>query len=437
MRISLALLALIFMHALSATAHAQTTKITIATVDNADMIRMQGLTAEFKKKHPGIELEWVTYKENILRQRVATDIATAGGRYDIVTIGNYEVPIWAKEGWLVPLNDLPDSYDVDDLLPAIRKALTYEGELYGAPFYGESSMVMYRADLMQKAGLKMPAAPTWDFIRRAALQLTDKENNIYGICLRGKPGWGENMAFLTAMANSFGARWFDADWQPQFDNAAWRKTLSFYLDLMNKAGPPNAHSNGYNENLDLFLQGKCGIWVDATVAASHLTNPENSSVSEKVGFALAPNFGPGKRSNWLWTWSLAIPVGTLSEDAAKKFIAWATSKEYSRFVAASDGWSNVPPGTRKSLYKNPNYAKLPFTQITLDSISAAERTGRENETVPYKDIQFVDIPEFPRIARFVGQKFSAALAGEISLENALKNAQDYTRGEMKRSGYID
>ena len=166
-----------------------------------------------------------------------------------MTIGTYEVPIWGKQGWLVGLNDLPESYDIDDLLPAIRGGLTVDGELFAAPFYGESSMVMYRSDLMEKAGLQMPEAPTWDFIAQAARAMTDRDNEVYGICLRGKAGWGENMAFLTATANSFGARWFDENWKPQFDSKAWSDTLNFYIDLMKDTGPPGASSNGFNENL--------------------------------------------------------------------------------------------------------------------------------------------------------------------------------------------
>ena len=132
------------------------TKLTIATVNNGDMIRMQKLTDDFKAKNPGIDLEWVTLEENVLRQKVTTDIATKGGQFDVLTIGTYEVPIWAKKGWLVPLDNLGADYDVDDLLPAIRSGLSLDGKLYAAPFYGESSMVMYRKDLFEKAGLQMP-----------------------------------------------------------------------------------------------------------------------------------------------------------------------------------------------------------------------------------------------------------------------------------------
>src|SRR6201985_1587829 len=148
------------------------TSLTIATVNNGDMIRMQGLTSDFTAKNPDISVKWVTLEENVLRQKVTTDIATKGGQYDIITIGTYEVPIWAKQGWLVALDKLGADYDVDDLLPAIRGGLSPGGKLYAAPFYGESSMVMYRKDLMEKAGLTMPDAPTWDFIRQAADKMT-------------------------------------------------------------------------------------------------------------------------------------------------------------------------------------------------------------------------------------------------------------------------
>src|SRR4051794_5918176 len=421
--------------ALTAGASAQTT-LTIATVNNGDMIRMQGLTDDFTKANPDITLQWVTLEENVLRQRVTTDIATKGGQFDVITIGTYEVPIWAKQGWLVPLDNLGADYDVEDLLPPIRAGLTYEGKLYAAPFYGESSMIMYRTDLFEAAGIKMPDSPTWGFVADAARKLTDKSKEIYGICLRGKAGWGENMAFLTAMSNSFGARWFDENWKPQFDQQPWKDTLTFYVNLMNDAGPPGASSNGFNENLALFNSGKCAMWIDATVAASFVTNPKESKVADKVGFALAPNTGKGKNANWLWAWSLAIPAGSQKVDAAQKFIGWATSKHYTELVASKEGWANVPPGTRTSLYSNPEYAKVPFAKMTIDSINSADPTHPTIDKVPYTGVQFVAIPEFQGLGTTVGQIFSAALAGSSTVDDALAQAQTTATDEMTQAGYI-
>ncbi|MGI3168063.1 ABC transporter substrate-binding protein [Pseudooceanicola sp. C21-150M6] len=417
------------------TAWAETT-ITVATVNNGDMIRMQGLMDDFNAQHPDIKVDWVTLEENVLRQRVTQDIATNGGQFDVMTIGTYEVPIWAAQDWLVPLEGMPEGYDADDFLPAIAGGLKKDGKLYAAPFYGESSMVMYRKDLMEKAGLEMPDAPTWEFIKQAADAMTDKEAEVYGICLRGKAGWGENMAFLTAMANSYGARWFDEDWQAQFDQPEWKAALDMYMDLMTNDGPPGASTNGFNENLSLFQQGKCGMWIDATVAASFVTNPDDSTVADQVGFALAPDNGLGKRGNWLWAWTLGIPAGSDAPEAAKTFISWATSKGYTELVASKEGWANVPPGTRTSLYENQEYLDAaPFAQMTLESILAADPTAPTVDPVPYTGVQFVAIPEFAGIGTQVGQEFSAALAGQQTVDQALDKAQALTTDEMEAAGY--
>ena len=408
--------------------------LTIATVNNGDMIRMQGLTDDFTAK-TGHTVEWVTLEENVLRQRVTTDITTKGGAFDIMTIGMYETPIWGSNGWLVPLDDLSADYNVGDLLPAMAGGLSHDGTLFAAPFYGESSMIMYRTDLMAKAGLEMPKAPSWNFIAKAARAMTDRSNDINGICLRGKAGWGEGGAFITAMSNSFGARWFDEDWNAQFDTREWSDTLNFFVNMMSDAGPAGYATNGFNENLSLFQQGKCGMWIDATVAASFVTNPNDSTVADSVGFALAPDNGMGVRSNWLWAWALAIPAGTQKEAAAKQFIEWATSNGYIELVAANEGWANVPPGARTSLYENPNYKDIPFAKMTLDSILSADPLNSTVDPSPYVGIQFAAIPEFAGIATEVSQEFSAAYAGKQSVKIALSNAQNITNDAMEAAGY--
>ncbi|MBX9463347.1 MAG: ABC transporter substrate-binding protein [Neoaquamicrobium sediminum] len=435
MKLRSALLGACSVVALSGTALAET--ITIATVNNGDMIRMQRLAEDFTAKHPDIELQWVTLEENVLRERVTTDIAASGGQYDVMTIGNYEVPIWAKQGWLLELNGLGDDYDVDDLLPAIRGGLSVDGKLYAAPFYGESAMIMYRTDLFEGSGLEMPESPTWEFIGEAARKIKADNPDVNGICLRGKAGWGENMAFITALVNSYGGRWFDENWQPQFDQPEWKNAFQFYVDLMNDAGPSGASSNGFNENLTLFQQGKCAMWMDATVAASFVSNPEDSTVADKVGYAIFPDTGNGNHGHWLWSWNLAVPASSAKADAAQTFIAWATNKAYTELVAEKEGWANVPPGTRTSLYENEAYKEAaPFAEPTLAAMNAADITNPSVKPVPYTGGQFVAIPEFQGLGTTVGQLFSAALAGQMSVDDALAQAQNVATREMTRSGYI-
>src|ERR1700677_1096673 len=144
-------LATALMLSVSAAAAQAETTLTIATVNNPDMIVMQKYSKKFEDQ-TGIKLKWLVLEENVLRQRVTTDISTKGGQFDIITIGMYETPIWGKNGWLVPFNDTPASYDLDDVLASVRNGLSYDGKLYSLPFYAESTMMFYRTDLFKAAG---------------------------------------------------------------------------------------------------------------------------------------------------------------------------------------------------------------------------------------------------------------------------------------------
>jgi sorbitol/mannitol transport system substrate-binding protein len=296
---------------------------------------------------------------------------------------------------------------------------------------------MYRTDLFEASDLEMPDAPTWDFIRTAAATIAEQNDDVYAICLRGKPGWGDNVALITAMANSYGARWFDEDWQPQLDSETWGSAVNDYVTLLRDYGPPDAPLNGYTETLNLFQNGQCAIWIDATVAASSLTDPETSNVADRIGFALAPDRGLGKRANWLWVWALGISSGSEHQEEAKRFVAWATSKDYTELVAEEEGWVNAPPGTRASLYENPDYLEAaPFAEMVLSSIQAADPSSPTVDEVPYTGIQYVAIPEFPGMGTAVGSQIARALEGEIPTDEALENAQWVTGKVIERARFI-
>ena len=428
-----ALLALTCMTLSSVSFGAQT--LTIATVNNSDMIRMQKLSKTFETEHPDIKLNWVVLEENVLRQRLTTDIATQGGQFDVLTIGMYEAALWGAKGWLEPMKDLPANYALDDVFPSVREGLSVKGSLYALPFYAESSITYYRTDLFKDAGLTMPERPTWEQIAGFAEKLTNKDKEQYGICLRGKAGWGENIALITTVANAYGARWFDEQWKPEFNGPEWKNALNFYVDTMKKSGPPGASSNGFNENLALFNSGKCAMWVDASVAGSFVTDKTQSKVADHVGFTFAPHQVTDKGSAWLYSWALAIPTSSKAKDAAKAFSAWATSKEYGELVAKTDGIANVPPGTRASTYSDAYMSAAPFAKVTLESLKVADPSKPTLKPVPYIGIQLVTIPEFQGVGTQVGKLFSAALIGQTTVDQALAAAQQTTEREMKRAGY--
>lgn len=403
--------------------------LTIAIVNNGHMINMQKV-AEAYTAETGVELNWVSLEEGVLREQVTSDTATGGGQYDIINIGMQEAPIWGAAGWIEPLN-FSESYDVDDILPAMRNGLSHEGQLYAAPFYGESSMVMYRKDLTDAAGVSIADNDSWDNVKAAAAAIHDPDNGVYGACLRGKPGWGDNMAFITTVVNSFGGAWFDADYRPVLDSPEWNAAINFYVDLLSNYGPPGSEGNSFNEILALYNEGKCGMWIDATIAASFLD-------VDGVAYAQSPNAGNPVGANWLWAWAMAIPAGSPNAEAAGKFIEWATSKDYVQAVGTHPdfGWGSVPTGQRASTYAIPEFqAAAGFAAAELAAIESA---APEATTLkPYVGVQFAAIPEFPEVGSAVAQEMAAALSGAKSVEDALAASQKAAESIMKEAGYYD
>lgn len=413
--------------------------ITVATVNNADMITMQELAPEWEKA-TGNKINWVVLEENVLRQRTTTDIATGGGSFDVMFIGAYETPIWGGKGWLTPLDDFAEDkdYDFEDIFQLVRNGLSANGSVYAVPLYSETSFTFYRTDLFKKAGIEVPKEQiTYTEFAQMAQKLHDPDNGIYGTCQRGKAGWGENMAFVGTVANAFGARWFDEKWNPQLDSPEWHAAVNYYVDLMKKAGPPGASANGHNENRALFKDGKCATWVDATSAAGDVRNPATSKVADTTGFFKAPMQATSKGTGWFWSWALAIPKSSKKVDTAKDFLKWATSKEYFAKVGETKGWVAVPSGTRKSVEEDARRLKdAPFAKTIVDAILSVDPADPTLLPVPYTGVQFTNIPEFQGIGNYVGQQVAAALAGKQSVDEAMTNSQNFAKRTMDKAGYI-
>lgn len=409
-------------------------ELNIATVNNGHMIEMQKLTSEFENAYPDIQLNWHVYNEGSLRMRVIADIAAKAEKYDVVTIGMYETPIWAERGWLLQLNP-SSNFDINDLLPAVRNGLSHDGKLYASPFYGESSILMYRKDLLDAVGISINQRPSWQRIRDIAQAIHKPDEGIYGICLRGKSGWGDNMALVSTMVNGFGGRWFDMNWRPQVSSGEWREAVTFYINLLRDFGPPNSEDNSFNEILALSRDGKCGMWVDASIAASFVSDTRASDFADKWAFAQSPYKKTQKGANWLWAWALAIPSGTSKADAAQTFISWATSKQYIELIATKNGWANVPTGTRKSTYNNSEFMRVAgnFANAELAALNSANPEDNTLLPSPYKGIQFVPIPEFVSIAGITGLKIREALQGQVSIQQALGSSQKFAEREIRRS----
>jgi polyol transport system substrate-binding protein len=402
--------------------------VTVAVVSNPLITgQMQPLTKSvFEKKYPGIKVKFATYTEGDLRAAIEKNVSTHSNAFNVIMIGNYETPLFAKNGWLDNLSKQfiakTPGYDPGDLLPPIAKSLSYKGDLYAVPFYGESSMVFYRKDLFAKAGITMPQHPTWAQVQTFAAKL-NQPGKVAGICLRGLAGWGDNLASLDTVVNTFGGQWFDMNWKPQLTSPAFVRATTFYVNLVRKYGEPGAANDSFNQLLTLYGQGKCAMWYDATVAATSIAE-SYKPIAAKTGYAFAPT-NLTKSSGWLWTWSLGIPKGVANESDAWKFVSWATSKSYAQLVAKKYGWAAVPPGTRTSLYNTPQYqrAAKAFAPITLASINSTDPLHPTLHPAPYTGIQFVGIPQFESLGVQVAQQIAGAIAGTASVSQALKSSQ--------------
>jgi sorbitol/mannitol transport system substrate-binding protein len=413
--------------------------ITVAVVSNPLITgQMIPLTQSvFEKQNPGINVKFATYTEGDLRAAIEKDVATHSNAFNVIMIGPYEAPLFAKNGWLTNLSTQyiasDPSYDASDLLPPVAKALSYKGDLYAAPFYGESSMMFYNKTLFKAAGLTMPAHPTWTQVAGFAAKL-NQPGKTAGICLRGLAGWGDNMAALDTVVNTFGGEWFNMNWQPQLTSPAFENATNFYVNLVRKDGESGASNDSFNQLLTLYGQGKCAMWYDATVAATSIATTY-PSVAAQTGYAFAPT-DLTKSSGWLWSWSLGIPQGTANSGAAWKFVSWATSKQYDSLVASKYGWAAVPPGNRTSLYSNPSYlaAAKAFAPITIASINSTDPDHPTLNPVPYVGVQYVDIPQFESLGVTVGQQIAGAIAGTESVKQALQASQSaasaYTPAEL-------
>lgn len=401
--------------------------INVLMVNNPQMTELQKLTAAHFTKETGIKVNFTVLPENDVRDKISQDFANQAGQYDVATLSNYEIPIYARNGWLREMNAYvakDTSYDEPDVLEPMRESLTGDdGKLYGQPFYGESSFLMYRKDVFAAKGLTMPAHPTWQQVADLAAETDGARSGMRGICLRGLPGWGELMAPLTTVVNTFGGTWFDKDWRARLDSPAFKKATKFYVGLVREHGESGAAQSGFAECLNNMTQGKVAMWYDATSAAG-LLEAKGSPVKGRLGYAPAP-VERTKSSGWLYTWAWGIQKASRNPDKAWKFISWASSKGYEQLVGRTSGWSNVPAGKRASTYTNAAYrtSAAAFQEMTREAIENSRPNDPGVQQRPAPGIQFVGIPEFTDLGTKVSQEISSAIAGRQSTDSALKKSQ--------------
>ena len=212
---------------------------------------------------------------------------------------------------------------------------------------------------------RCPSSRPGQQVRGWAAQLHDPGSEVYGICLRGKPGWGENMAFTTTLVNTFGGQWFDNRLEDRRSTAPGRKAVSFYVDLL-KTTRLRRSSNGFDENLALFSTGKCAISDQRHGRGRAACSTPAVAGRGRLGFAQAPVDKHPKARTGSWSWAPAIPTSSDAIDDAKTFIAWATSKDYVELV-----------GERKARWRCPRHAHVDYERGTTQDAAPFARVRAE------------------------------------------------------------
>ncbi|MGB5951058.1 MAG: sugar ABC transporter substrate-binding protein [Ornithinimicrobium sp.] len=405
--------------------------VRVLQVNNPQMVDLEKLTADFFTPETGINVEFTTLPENDVRDQISQEFSAQAGQYDVASLSNFEIPIYAENGWVANMDDYiseDSDFNQDDILPPMAEALSVDGSVYGQPFYGESSFTMYRKDVFEEQGVEMPENPTWDDIAGLAEQLDGAEANMSGICLRGLPGWGQVLAPMTTVVNTFGGTYWTEDWEAQVDSPEFNEAVTFYTELIKDYGQDGAAQAGFTECLNNLTQGDSAMWVDATSAAGSL-EAEGSPVAGKIGYAPSP-VKETDSSGWLYTWAWGIEEASPNKDAAWEFISWASSQEYEELVGAELGWSGVPAGKRASTYENEDYLEVAgaFAEPQEAAISNADPGNPGVQARPAPGIQFVGVPEFPDFGTQFSQDISSVIAGQMSVDEALSNGQRLAEG---------
>ncbi|MFJ3441621.1 ABC transporter substrate-binding protein [Streptomyces sp. NPDC086081] len=403
-------------------------ELSVLATDAPQMQTLERLTKRHFTARTGITVDYTLLPENEARERMNREFATQAGTYDVASVSAYEVPIYADNGWLAPLDSYvkaDEDFDQDDVFPNLVASLTGEdGRLYAEPFYGEGSFLMYRKDLFRKDGLTMPPNPTWRQVADLAEQV-DGTDGASGICLRGLPGWGQNLAPVNTVVNTFGGAWYDMDWNARLTTPEFREAVGFYVGLLREHGQPGADRMGVLEILDRFVEGGCAMMYDATSLASTI-EADTSAVKGKVGYVPAPHERTEK-AGWLWTWAWGVQQASRQKDAAWEFISWASSKDYQELVGEELGWTSVPAGNRRSLYADPEYQQAAGAWYRQEYTAATDSADPRNPGVaprPYSGIGFLGIPEFAVLGTAVSEQIAAAIAGRQSVDTALEKSQD-------------
>lgn len=279
----------------------------------------------------GISVTFEVFPEDQFRQRRLLEVASGLESLDgYMYMPGQEGAQFLGAGWVRYLDDLiadpglthPD-LDLEDFFDGAFESFNTPNGISGLPLQIESSLLFYRTDLFEAAGLTRPPETLDELVEYAAAL---HGNGVAGFAMRGFGAAATSQ--IVNLLYSFGGRWLNDDGTSALASAESQATLEFYADLLRNYGPPGPANLHWPEVMGLYAQGQAAMVFDANVFRSIIEDPAQTIelVRDNTGYAVLPA-GPAGSVPTVLSWGLAINAASQNAEASWLFIQWALNHE--------------------------------------------------------------------------------------------------------------
>lgn len=410
-------------------------EIVLATYLGTEADYLESLLPEFYAL-TGITVSIEQYPEEQLYQNIQLDTSSHTGNIDCFTMDMMRIAEFARADYIAKVQSYLDDpaltdiewYNKEDILAGPLSAAKYNGDLYGIPSTGETSIMFFRKDIFEDKGVEVPTTfeELWDVCEKI-----DDPNGTRAIGLRGLRGSGMNIYTWTQFFRGFGGAFFQDfpnDMTPTINSPEAVKAVEFYAGLLQNFGPSDVA--GYT-NLDIQnaqMSGAIAITLDANVFGAIVEDANTSSTAGKWGYAMVPS---GEGGQWPSIYSHIMCINNYSDakEAAWLFIEWATSPE----ITLKRGLETGVPA-RKSTWESEELIEKmryigdgTYTQVCMEALEKADASYRPvfenwNEMGDYIGIALQDV---------------ISSGSTDGAQKALDNAQAQIENMLKTKGYIN
>jgi len=404
---------------------------------NLEQPYSQGLAKLFPdfERETGIKVSQETLAQLAVIQKIAVELASGTGAYDLVFAEGSSLPQYTKGGWIQSIDEYlqspkltdPKVLDVGDFIKSTLDAMKVEGKQYGLPFFAATVMMYYRKDVFEQHGIKR-APDNYDELVNILKQVHSKD--MPGIALRGQPGAVMNVWHWSMFLYGYGGKYFKdypKDLHPVLDSPEAVRATDVYAQIMQSYSIPGAASATYDDVVTAMQQGNVAIALEGAPLGGRILDPAKSKVIGKLGFGLVPG-GPAGRFPPFTAQGFAIPAASKNREAAYLFLQWATSRDVLLKVALSSPHVAV---TRNKVWEAAEFLKKYNFDFGAGSYIKAFQDTLKVAPFWYRPA----IPEFNKVGDRLGIAVQEAIVKKKAAAQAMMDANADIDRMMKEAGY--